>query len=271
MAGETKSLGIKDKYDRFYTKPYIVDKCLQHLSLNEYDVIIEPSAGSGNFSHKIDNCIALDLQPAAEDIIQQDYFTFDYTQYVGKKILVVGNPPFGQQCKLALEFFNYSAQYADTIAFVLPKSFCKISIQNRLSLDFGLVCEELLPEKSFELNGIDYDVPCVFQVWERLATPRKKNKMKLTSNYIDFTKNIAEADFRVQRVGGNAGKAFIEKNGAISSNYYIVNKTSLSNEELVGLINTLSYPSIDFTVGPKSLPKGELIEQLESKLEALSY
>ena len=91
--------------------------------------------------------------------------------------------------------------------------------------------------------------------------------MKTTSNLIDFTTNIEEADFRIQRVGGNAGKAFLDKNGAISSNYYIINKTNIPNEEFVSICNQISYPSINFTVGPKSLAKGEMISEIEETLK----
>ena len=41
----------KSKYglDQFYTKVNVAEKCLSTLSLNEYDIIIEPSAGEGAF------------------------------------------------------------------------------------------------------------------------------------------------------------------------------------------------------------------------------
>lgn len=95
------------------------------------------------------------------------------------------------------------------------------------------------------------------------AIPRKKQKNIITSNYFSFTKNIEEANFRVQRVGSNAGKAFLDKNGALSSNYYIVNNSAISDEELVNFINKAEFESLEYTVGPKSLPKGELIKILE--------
>lgn len=123
-----------------------------------------------------------------------------------------------------------------------------------------------LPENSFTLNEEDYEVPCVFQVWERTEKPREKVKMKTTTTLFEFTKNPDDADFRIQRVGGNAGKAYADKNGAVSSNYYLINKTSLSVEQLIEILNTIEYPSITFTVGPKSLSKGELILEVENIL-----
>lgn len=123
-----------------------------------------------------------------------------------------------------------------------------------------------LPEDSFTLDEEDYGVPCVFQIWEKTKQPREKVKMRTTTSLFEFTKNVEEADFRIQRVGGNAGKAFADKKGATSSNYYLINKTDLPVDKLVEILNTIEYPSITFTVGPKSLSKGELILETENVL-----
>lgn len=263
MSKETKSLGRKNIFDKFYTKDSVVDFCLSKIDFFDFEDIIEPSAGNGAFSKKIKDVIALDISPENSDIIKQDFFEFNYQPFLDKRTLVIGNPPFGEQGQLAIRFFNQAALFADVIAFILPKSFKKISIQNRLSLDFSLKEEYELSENAFLLEGKDYNVPCIFQIWIKTEEPRKKKKLKLESKYIEFTKTKELADFRVQRVGGNAGKAFLDKNGAVSSNYYIINHSRLSNEDFVELLNTLQYPTITFTVGPKSLPKGEFIEEIE--------
>lgn len=254
----TKSLGKKNQFDKFYTKPEIAEKLLGILDLNKFQTIIEPSAGNGSFSKLIPNCIALDIKPEDESILRQDFLTYSPPLNRGST-LVIGNPPFGEQSKIAIEFFRHAADFADTIAFILPKSFRKISIQNKLPLTFGLKYEQELPKTSFLLNGEPYDVPCVFQVWEKQTKPRKKIILPTTSPYFTFTKSITEADFRIQRVGGNAGKAFSNKDGAASSNYYLVNTSSVSTPTLVELPNQVRYESLDDTVGPRSLPKGELV------------
>lgn len=266
--GTTKSLGKKSKNDKFYTKESIVKELLSLINLKEYNYIIEPSAGNGAFSKNIENCIALDIEPEEDRIIKQDFFSFILNkQKETDKILVIGNPPFGQQAKLAIDFFNYAASFCDTIAFILPKSFKKSSIQNRINLNFHLFFEKDLPENSFLLNGEDYSVPCVFQIWKKQSKERKKIKLPTTSFLFDFTIEVDKADFRVQRVGGNAGKAFIDKNGAKSSNYYLINKSKYTTEELVETINKIEFSGITDTVGPKSLPKGEFILELEEKLK----
>ena len=108
-------------------------------------------------------------------------------------------------------------------------------------------------------------VPCVFQVWERKSIERKPVRLRTTTELFDFV-DKTKADFRIQRVGGNAGKASFDLSKAISSNYFIKNKSNLSNEEFVDFINQLTYPTIQYTVGPKSLSKGELIAVIEENL-----
>lgn len=267
MPKETKSNGQKDRLDRFYTLEETVFKCLSIIDFANYDCIIEPSAGTGSFLKQFPNNIdtyAYDLAPEAENIIEADWFKVDKAAFSSyKNILVIGNPPFGQQNVLATNFFNEAAKVADTIAFILPLSFKKASVQNRLNLFFHLEQEIELNDCGFSLkNEQIIKVPCIFQVWKKKDTERKVEKLKTTTTLFDFV-DKDKADFRIQRVGGNAGKASFDLTKSTSSNYFIKNKTSISNEEFVDIVNQLIFPTIEFTVGPKSLAKGELIAVIE--------
>lgn len=266
VKGTSKSLGNKHELDKFYTKENIVDECLSYLNLSEYDCIIEPSAGSGAFSNKIDNIHAFDLLPENENIVQADWLKLDKLQFSSfNKILVIGNPPFGISGSLAYSFIFESMKFADTVAFVLPKGFKKESMKNRIPFNFSLIEEIDLPKDSFTLEGNDYSVPCVFQIWQKTETLRTKVIHKNITKLFKFVKK-EEADFRVQRVGGRAGKAFLNIEVSSESNYFVKNTSDYSTEKLMEEINSLSFPSVDHTTGPRSLPKGELIYCLESKL-----
>ena len=272
MGKETKSNGQKDIFDRFYTTPDIVEKCLNLINFDDYDCIIEPSAGTGSFVKQFPNGITqynFDLNPAGENIVEADWFKVDKSEFQQyKSILVCGNPPFGQQNTLAIGFFNEAAKFCDTIAFILPLSFKKASIQNHLNLNFHLKDELVLADCNFLLKDEEYvKVPCVFQVWKRQNIARKRVQLKTTTDLFAFVdKN--EADFRIQRVGGNAGKASFDLTKSPSSNYFIKNKTTISNENFIDFINQLHFPTIEFTVGPKSLSQGELIAVIEENWES---
>lgn len=271
MPKETKSNGQKDIFDRFYTTSSTVKKCLDLIDFKKYDCIIEPSAGTGSFLKQFPSNIltyAYDLNPEAENIEKNDWFKVEKAQFSNyNSILVCGNPPFGQQNTLAIGFFNEAAKIADTIAFILPLSFKKASIQNRLNLNFHLENEIILDNCEFILKDEQsIIVPCVFQIWKRKPDTRTVVKLKTNTHLFDFVdKN--NADFRIQRVGGNAGKASFDLTKSPSSNYFIKNNSNLSNEDFVNFINGLKFPTIEFTVGPKSLSKGELISIIEDNLE----
>lgn len=261
--GTTKSQGNKHEFDKFYTKLEIVDQCLAHIDLTQFDCIIEPSAGGGAFSSKIAGVRAFDLVPENENIQEADWLILDKSQFGQyENILVIGNPPFGNNGKLARAFLVESMKFADTVAFILPKSFKKNSMKNRLPLNFETVSEIDLPINSFTLSNEDYSVPCVFQIWQKTETMREKITMNNKSSVIEFT-TVDKADFRIQRVGGRAGKASLNLNASANSNYFIKNTSEIIDEELIEIVNSLVFPSINDTTGPRSLPKGELINILE--------
>ena len=102
MSNKSKDL------DQFYTKTEIAKRFVEDvfsiIDHTKYDNIIEPSAGSGKILDFLpeDKRIGLDLDPKRDDIIKGDFF--DYIFPKGKN-LVIGNPPFGRNSKLALQFF----------------------------------------------------------------------------------------------------------------------------------------------------------------------
>tara|TARA_Y100000592_G_scaffold69480_1_gene108094 strand:- start:188 stop:1102 length:915 start_codon:yes stop_codon:yes gene_type:complete len=280
----------KDDLDRFYTKPEVVDRLLKEVDVSKYDVIIEPSAGSGSWSNKLVGCVSIDIAPAHDNITQGDFLSedisFDHIKE-DKKIIVIGNPPFGRQSKLAKRFINKSAEFADTIAFILPRSFRKESVQRHIHKNFWLTKDiDLFEESAFIFEGKDYFAPCVFQVWERRQEERNtkvekvdpvgweyaKHYSKTVSKFNTLTNEFDEKkvyyvkpneyNLVVRRVGGSAGTAYIKdiKEKSVPPNYFlsVPNPTKLADE-----INKHCF-DIDDTVGPQSLTKNELTSFINS-------
>lgn len=264
--GTTKSGGQKHALDKFYTKPEVAKKFIDKCKIESYTTIIEPSAGSGAFSNQINNCIAYDLEPESKGIIKQDWFQYKHEAQKDEKILVIGNPPFGQQNSLAIAFINHSAAFADTVAFILPISFKKESVQARVAKELTLTYEEILPNNSFTLDGKDYDVKCVFQIWEKTDTPRViKSKGNLNKNILfSYVKKNESPDIVIQRVGGNAGKASTNiKDKSEASNYFIkLNKKVASLDKIVKKLNDIHYESKNYAVGPRSISKQEMNKEI---------
>ena len=276
------------RLDQFYTNDGVVRQCLQMVSLDGYDIILEPSAGSGAFYKHLpsDRRLGLDLAPTHEEIMEQDYFEFVPDK--NKTYLTIGNPPFGKNSSLAKRFFNKSAQFSDTIAFVLPRTFRKPSTINQLNEYFHLSKEMILDKDSFHLpDGTLYDVPCVFHVWERRPQPRRKIITLTTCEDFEFvaverikdSPPTAEAVKRqketatlcIRRVGAGAGALYddyMEKKRDWKSHYYI--KTD--NPEVREVLSRIAWDSDSGkydTAGNPSISKNDLIRNYHKTKESL--
>ena len=275
------------RLDQFYTNDDVVQECLEMVALEEYDVIVEPSAGTGAFYVHLpaDKRVGVDLDPAYDGIIEQDYFKFveiaqacQMLPVKDKNCLVVGNPPFGKNSSLARKFFNASALFADTIAFVLPRTFRKPSTINQLNKYFHLSKEIMLRKNSFHLpNGKAHDVPCVFQVWERYSRSRSQIVTVTTCKDFEFveikkrkdappTEAAKEVQRRVatvcvRRVGAGAGGLYDDYRTVDrdwKSHYYIKSDNSRVKEILSRIVWDDKSGKYD-TAGNPSISKNDLI------------
>jgi len=79
---------------------------------------------------------------------------------VSGKIHIIGNPPFGKQSSLCHKFIKHCATFADTISFILPATFIRRSLKNKVPLNFSLQFEKRLPAKAFSKTNAQ----CVFQI-----------------------------------------------------------------------------------------------------------
>ena len=269
MKKQTKGL-TRNTIDKYYTKEIVVEQCLslvkRHLQLNREDLIIEPSAGNGSFIEGIksltDNFQFYDLEPENDEIVKQDYLQYDHNDIKNtySRIHVIGNPPFGRQSSLAIKFIKKSCEFCNSISFILPKSFKKGSMKTKFPLNFHLVCERDLPEDSFLVNGIEHDVPCIFQIWEKRATNRAVSEKIEPVNFM-FVKKTENPDISLRRVGVNAGR--IDTNideKSIESHYFISFRNDKSVEENIQHLSQITY-EFNNTVGPRSLSKPEVISR----------
>ena len=267
------SKGLKrNNIDKFYTKEEVVNICISKLinkiDLNiDNDLIIEPSAGNGAFINYIKsnfkNYIFYDIIPEHPEIVKQDYLELNLdNEIINKynKIHVIGNPPFGRNSSTAIKFIKKSCEFCHSISFILPKSFKKNSLIKHFPLLFHKVFEFDLPEKSFLVEGKEYNVETTFQIWEKRNYLREIVQI-LKPNHFIFVKQEDSPDISFRRVGINAGKIELhssEVNKSIQSHYFI----KFTNMKDV-LVNIESLAKIEFefnnTVGPKSISKQELI------------
>lgn len=255
--------------DQFFTKPEIAKDCidllLKTVPINENFVFIEPSAGEGAFSSQINNCIAIDIDPKKPNTIKADFLLLkkeELTKNLSDSVVVIGNPPFGRISSLAVKFFNHATLFADTIAFIVPKTFQKESIKRRLNPYFYLIAEMTIPKKSFIFCGEEHNVPCVFQIWQKKEVPRDLS-FKYESPYFSFVKK-ENADFALRRVGGKTGAIIWDYESVSPSSHYYIKANGITAEALARHLKMIDFSKyINSTVGVRSLSKYEIFFEFD--------
>lgn len=210
--------------DQYFIQPRVakilVEKFKKLSICRRVNHIIDPCAGDGYMTQlfskiknikNIKSIEAYDLHPQHSWIKQQDFLKSNHKMNPGT--LVAMNVPYGTNNALAVKFFNKAAVFADIIVCVVPATFNRSTIQNRLSLTHKLIFQDKLPFNSFYLPGEGlerrpYNVPSIFQVWIRSPKLRKKVKFKRKSKNFDFVKNVKSADFAFRYKGRRAGDIF---------------------------------------------------------------
>lgn len=249
---------------KYYTKTGLIGSLFEiielHLPIKSDDLIIEPSAGNGSFINSIKklNCsnIFYDIAPEHPEIIKQDFLKVKVQALLN--VHVMGNPPFGRQSSLAIKFIKKSCEFASSISFILPKSFKKETMKRHFESHFHCIHESDIPDNSFYFNEKEYNIPCVFQIWNKSDKQREVIE-KLEPIGFKFVKKNENPNISFRRVGVNAGTVSTEIHNKSDQSHYFIK--SLEN---------MDYFKFDFefnnTVGPRSISKQELLLKIKERL-----
>ena len=289
------------EYDQFFTTDQIAKSCVDILQgellfpISKFDVVLEPSCGQGAFVKALpsDNLIYMDID-AADDNIQNDFLTTDVMNLQRclhslqstprQTCLTVGNPPFGKNSTVAIQFFNRATLFSDVIAFIVPKTFCKSSTKDRLDRAFFLIKETEIKPDSFIFAGKITNVPCVFQIWchhasvsmvhTNIKLPDDKLR-ELTRRLSDtddfkFVKVNESPDLIIRRVGVLAGRIYTtDLHKWITPNHYFIqvrdrDRVAEITQRLISL-NLESLPSKFAVAGMPSISITELCMEYNKK------
>ena len=256
--------------DKFYTKPEVSDLCVNVFSSNikikEQDLIVEPSAGDGSFIKALKNfnCnkIFLDIAPENKQIKQANFLEWQPPKIKGK-IHVIGNPPFGKQSSLCLKFIKHASKFADSVSFILPPSFKKQSLVSKIPKNFHLVKELVIEKNAFTFGGKNFDLPTVFQVWQKQENLRIE-PVKESAKGFSFV-DPSQANIAITRVGTHTGKIWLISNTNLlelskTTHFFINSDNNLVN--LLKGIKQIKCESVNWVIGPMSLAKTKLISIL---------
>ncbi len=141
--GNTRTTGK----EQFYTPPQLAKALMQEVAKLVPDlaerIMIEPAGGTGAFikaakKFGITNIISFDIEPKHKDVQNGNFLEAELT---AKHAITISNPPFGRNNSLSIPFFNKAADYSDYICFIVPRSWRKWSVINRLDQRFHLVAD----------------------------------------------------------------------------------------------------------------------------------
>lgn len=177
--------------DQFYTKDDVAEKfyklLLTKINCEKVDLFLEPSAGKGAFFKllPLDKRKGIDLDPKYPGVEKMDLFNYIHPD--NTNICTIGNPPFGKGCSLAVKFFNYTSRFSSIIAFIIPRTFSRVSVQNKLNLDFHLIYSEDIPLTPCAFTP-KMSAKCCFQIWEKRNIPRSKVILQKSHSNFSFIK-----------------------------------------------------------------------------------
>lgn len=240
--------------DQYYTRPDVAAHFYgvfqEHFRPHLFQ-LVEPSAGTGSFLQLLpEGSLGYDVDPKYPGIQTADFLTVRIAS--DRKIAVIGNPPFGKNASKAVRFFNHAARQSSVIAFILPRTFRKASIVNRLDPAFHLLREEVVPDDAFLFRSKPYNVPAIFQIWERRGSPRTPWPQETRHPDFEFT-TPDRADFAIQRVGAQAGRVHHDFAMSPSSHYFV-------RGDVEAIMSRLDFASVVGNVaGNPSLSKSEII------------
>ena len=294
--------------DKFYTIPTISKKCLMRVGeryeWSAWDLVVEPSAGSGSFFKQIptDKKIGIDISPDHKDVMTMDFLTYEPHPHQAmqqqqqqqqqqhqqqQRVLVVGNPPFGRVSSLAVKFFNHASKWASVIAFIVPRTFRRISLQNKLNANFHLAFDEDIPMEpcSFEPPMM---AKCCFQIWEKSETNRRPivqlSTVHADWDFLGFGPNDAQGQptpptrvatefanantFALRAYGGKCGQIVDTGLDSLRPKSWHWIKSKIPKQLLIDRFSLLDYSVSLDTARQNSIGRGELVHLYSDAYDA---
>jgi len=203
--------------EQFYTPSELALRLVKTVSNLvgglENKTVIEPAGGTGSFVKAAkalgaNKVLSFDIEPKAEGVLLADFLLETRGLAKVTDAITISNPPFGRNNSLSIPFFNKAAQHSQYIAFVVPRSWRKWSVINRLNRNFHLIHDEdLAIDYVDELGEMVWQkarLKTCFQIWEKRNSLRQI--MKVTDFGLFSKVKPAEADVALTVFGYSCGK-----------------------------------------------------------------
>lgn len=176
--GNTRVTGKEQYYTPVALAQTLVGHVENTLGSIANKTILEPAGGTGSFieaakARGVAEVISFDIEPLHHQVVQGDFLTQSINR---ENLITISNPPFGRNNALSVPFFNHAADHSDAICFIVPRSWRKWSVTNRLDLNFELVFDEDIDidyvDASGNLISDKSRLATCFQIWKKTAKQR---------------------------------------------------------------------------------------------------
>ena len=176
--GNTRVTGKEQFYTPLALAHALVSDVEKILGSLQGMSVLEPAGGTGSFveaalAKGAKEVVSFDIEPLHDKVLLGSFLDQELTQ---QNFITISNPPFGRNNSLSIPFFNHAALVSDAICFIVPRSWRKWSVTNRLDLNFELVDDQDLDldytDSNGELISDKSRLATCFQIWKKTATPR---------------------------------------------------------------------------------------------------
>ena len=258
--------------DKYYTSnelaKYCIEKTYEIIGENNITEVIEPSAGNGSFSNQLD-CIAYDIEPKSENIIQQNYLELDL--YYKKGRLIIGNPPYGVHNYMSVKFYKKSVELGDYISFILPIS----QLNNNMYMyEFTMVHSEDLGDKMYSNRKIH----CCLNIYKRnpLGINKKPNYdlkdvvLKTVNRGQSRNDKVPEKyDFSISGFGASVGNLCDYENQYCQQIYFTINNTNIKTK-IIDIISNTDWKNICKSTATPKLKHWIINKYLKEQISEIS-
>ena len=237
----TKGKVITHPLDKYYTRTEVVKRCVDSIpDMDSYDCMIEPSAGAGAFVKALDakKLIAMDIEPDDARIQKADWLAYKIDQR-HKRVLIIGNPPFGVHHSLSDAFLRhaFSFENVQTIAFVLPNTYRKHTRQRIIPKHWRIKQIMDLGKNAFTYQGNIQHMPCSFFLLDKSAGRDLRIHEHLYREATDFKFGQAD-DYDIFMFGASPTK-LIKQPTANNRGHFLKSKIAL--DELIRRLKAMPW------------------------------
>lgn len=200
--------------EQYYTPAALADRLVKvakkHIPDFSNRVVVEPAGGTGAFVDAAiragaGEVLSIDIEPKHHRVSKADFLEHEIPEH---NAVTISNPPFGRNNSLSIPFFNRAAEFSEYICFIVPRSWRKWSVINRLDHNFELIHDEDLQidyvDDQGELIVTQNRLNTCFQIWRKTEKPRAQIRVE-DHGFVTKT-TPQDADISLTVFGFNCGR-----------------------------------------------------------------